>query len=93
VQTGHEFDLTVWDLLQGGDDVTRLSGEESGPDAWSEVDRWPRTRLTAALVAAIGTLAGDPDDRAPGHHGQRADGSGHTATDLTRTATRPSRCR
>jgi hypothetical protein len=91
VRTGHEFDLTVWDLLQGGDDAARLAGEESGPDAWAEVGEWPSTRLTAALVAAIGALACD-HDRTPGHHGQRADGFGHPAADLTGAATRPGRC-
>jgi hypothetical protein len=92
VRTEPEFDLAVWDLLQGGDDVNRLAGEDSGPDAWGEVVRWPRTRLTAALVAAIGALAGDHDDRTPGHHGQRADGSGHSASGSAGAATRPGWC-
>lgn len=90
MRTGHEFDLTVWDLLQGGDDVARLTGEESGPDAWAEVGGWSRARLTAALVAAIGALAGDHVDRTTGHHD--ADGSGHSASDLAGSATRPSGC-
>jgi hypothetical protein len=90
VRTGHEFDLTVWDLLQGSEDVSRLAGEESGPGAWGEVGRWPRTRLTAALVAAIGALAGDHDDRPTGHHD--ADGSGHSASGLAGVATRPGGC-
>jgi hypothetical protein len=92
VRTGHESDLTVWDLLQGGDDVARLAGEESGPDAWVEVGEWPRTRLTAALVAAIGALAGDHDDREPGHDGPRADGSGHFASGLAGADAPPGRC-
>ena len=90
MRTGHEFDLTVWDLLQGGDDVTRLAVGESGPDAWAEVGSWPRARVTAALVAAICVLAGDPGDRTTGHHD--ADGSGHSASDLAGSATRPSGC-
>jgi len=90
VRTGHEFDLTVWDMLQGGDDVARLASEQSGQDAWVEVCTWPQTRLTARLVAAIGTLAGDHDDRTPGHHG--ADGSGHSASCLAGAATWPGRC-
>lgn len=91
MRTGHEFDLTVWDLLQGGDDVARLAGDESGPGAWAEVGTWPRARVTAALVAAIGTLAGDHDDRTPGHW-QRADGSGHSVGWPAGPDTRPGRC-
>ena len=90
MRTGHEFDLTVWDLLQGSDDVARLAGGESGPDAWAEVGSWPRARVTAALVAAIGALAGDHDDRTPGH--RDAEGYGHSASDLAAADMRPGRC-
>jgi len=59
VSTGAVLDFTVSDLLQGGDDVLELVSAAEEPDGvWDELDRWPRRRLTAALVAAIGVIQG-----------------------------------
>jgi hypothetical protein len=33
ILTGHEFGLTAWGVRCGGEDVARLTGEESGLDA------------------------------------------------------------
>jgi len=64
------LDFTVSDLLQGGDDVVELVTATDEPDGvWEEIGRWPRRRLTAALVAAIGVIQGDETDEVAAGHG------------------------
>jgi hypothetical protein len=63
VSTHAVVDFTVSDLLQGGDDVVQLVSAADEPNGlWDEIGHWPRQRLTAALVAAIGVIQGDETD-------------------------------
>jgi hypothetical protein len=66
VSTDAVLDFTVSDLLQGGDDVVQLVAAADEPDGvWGEIGHWPRRRLTAALVAAIGVIQGEEPDEWP----------------------------
>ena len=63
------LDFTVSDLLQGGDDVIQLVTAADEPDwVWEQIGHWPRGRLTAALVAAIGVIQGDEPDEVAACH-------------------------
>jgi len=70
VRTDAVLDFTVSDLLRGGDDVVQLVSDAYEPDGvWDEIGRWPRRRLNAALVAAVGVIQGDePNEVAYDHH-------------------------
>jgi hypothetical protein len=70
VSTHAVIDFTVSDLLQGGDDVIQLVSAADEPDGvWDQIGHWPRRRLTAALVAAIGVIHGDETDEVAAGHG------------------------
>jgi hypothetical protein len=72
VSTNGILDFTVTDLLQGGDDVLRLVAAAGEPDGvWDEVGRWPRHRLTAALVAALGIIEAEDYGETGVHIGGR----------------------
>ena len=75
------LDFTVIDLLQGGDDVVQLVAAAEEPDGvWDEIGRWPRRRLTAALVAAIGVIQGEEPDKVAACHGHPSAATGHGPT-------------
>ena len=74
-------DFTVGDLLQGGDDVVQLVRAAEEPDGvWDEIGHWPRRRLTAALVAAIGVIQGGETDEVAAGHGHHPAAAGQGAT-------------
>ena len=76
------IDFTVSDLLQGGDDVGQLVSAADEPDGvWHEIGHWPRRRLTAALVAAIGVIQGDEVDGLAAGHGHNPAATGQSPTD------------
>ena len=82
VSTDVVLDFTVSDLLQGGDDVVQLVSAADVPDGvWDEIGRWPRPRLTAALVAAVGVIQGDESDEVSAGRGHDPATSGHGPTD------------
>jgi hypothetical protein len=81
VSTDAVLDFTVSDLLQGGDDVVQLVSAADEPDGvWDEIGRWPRRRLTAALVAAVGVIQGEEPDEVAAGHGYDPTVSGHGPT-------------
>ena len=81
MSTDAVLDFTVSDLLQGGDDVVQLVSAADEPDGvWDEIGRWPRRRLTAALVAAIGVIQGDEPDEVADGHGHHPAATGHGPT-------------
>ena len=87
MSTRKVLDFTVTDLLRGGDDVRSIFAADDPDGLWDEVDRWPRHRLTAALVAAVGvTSATNPDETVDGH-GHHSSVAGHrpVGQDPTRT--------
>ena len=77
------LEFTVSDLLQGGDDVVQLVSAADEPDGvWDEIGRWPRRRLTAALVAAIGVIQGEEQDEVAAGHGHHPAAAGQGPTGL-----------
>ena len=81
MSTDAVLDFTVGDLLQGGDDVVQLVSAAEEPDGvWDEIGLWPRRRLTAALVAAVGVIQGDESDEVSAGHGDDLTVSGHGPT-------------
>jgi len=61
--------------------VVQLVSAADEPDGvWDEIGRWPRRRLTAALVAAIGVIQGEEPDEVAAGHGHDPTVSGHGST-------------
>lgn len=64
MSTNGVLDFTVKDLLGGSDDVLRLVAADDPDKMWGEVINWPRHRLTAALMAAVGAIQNGEADEA-----------------------------